>query len=75
LKSLPQDCCHSEDEQASTNALGPTYVTAQAVLKYNVWNKADDLDWTLGELLRFCHFFQSGNPLDKVYAFLSMAKN
>lgn len=69
---LPAICINSEVDDFD---LGPDYVLMQSNLKKDAWTKDGNLSKTLCQLLRRCHSFVSSNPKDKIYAFLSMAKD
>jgi hypothetical protein len=72
---LPAICISSEEEWLNDGYLNPDYVLMQSNLKKDAWTKDGNLSKTLCQLLRRCHSFVSSNPKDKIYAFLSMAKD
>ncbi|KAM7211457.1 HET domain containing protein [Rhypophila decipiens] len=71
---LPKICAYG-GEEVQDDDMGPDYVLMQAGLKEEAFTPDGRLAKTVCQLLRRCHCFASSDPRDKVYAFLSMAKD
>ncbi|KAL2687588.1 hypothetical protein Neosp_005149 [[Neocosmospora] mangrovei] len=75
---LPNPCFFPTEGEGGELIRGrpdPRYVLFQAGVRRFSHNDKGELAMDLRGLLRACHVFASSNPKDKIYAFLSMAKD